>query len=157
MKLENQVVSLKLARRLKELGVKQESLFAWRHNVVGTYTIVHGIIGDTTASYEWASDIFLAAFTVAELLELLPNALMGTDPEHMVHQLLLEKQATQYKAMYLCATCKGVLVGVTQDTAADALAATLANMIESKPLTPPPPTYKHYERTKPTTSPSEVH
>lgn len=29
MKLENQVVSLDIAKRLKELGVKQESLFWW--------------------------------------------------------------------------------------------------------------------------------
>ena len=29
MKLENQVVSLELAQKLKELGVKQESLFYW--------------------------------------------------------------------------------------------------------------------------------
>ena len=28
MKLENQVVSLELAKKLKELGVKQDSLFA---------------------------------------------------------------------------------------------------------------------------------
>lgn len=30
MKLESQVVSLELAKKLKELGVKQESLFQWR-------------------------------------------------------------------------------------------------------------------------------
>ena len=29
MKLENQVVSLEIAKSLKELGVKQESLFYW--------------------------------------------------------------------------------------------------------------------------------
>ena len=29
MKLEDQVVSLELAKKLKELGVKQESLFYW--------------------------------------------------------------------------------------------------------------------------------
>lgn len=134
MKLEQQVISLELSKRLKELGVKQESLFQWKHNTEST----SGSIDDWvltqygTVPYEINSDYHASAFTVAELLEQIPHMLMGTDPEHMVHQLLLEKQATQYKAMYVCATCKGVLVGVTRETAADALAATFADMIESK-------------------------
>jgi hypothetical protein len=34
MPLENQVVSLELAKKLKELGMKQESLFYWCGNRV---------------------------------------------------------------------------------------------------------------------------
>lgn len=76
MKLENQVVSLDLAKRLKELGVKQESLFYW-------------VSGDIVALPEWRvaqkREIRLgkgqrtrdvetySAFTVAELGEMLPG------------------------------------------------------------------------------------
>ena len=85
MRVENQVISLEIAKRLKELGVKQESLFAWRHNVDGTYQVVHGLIGGTKASYDWASDIFIAAFTVAELGEFLPAFNPDSTPFQQLH------------------------------------------------------------------------
>lgn len=66
MKLEDQVVSLELAKKLKELGVKQESLFWW-HDGCSTWATphikseAHSCIGHT-----------FSAFTVAELGEMLP-------------------------------------------------------------------------------------
>lgn len=73
MKLENQVVSLDLAKRLKELGVKQESAFFWRHLFVNDES-------DRTTDDYWElmhqspMDIEqVAAFTVAELGEMLPR------------------------------------------------------------------------------------
>ena len=62
MELSQQVVSLELAKRLKELGVKQESLFYYSQNglVGGTYDVII------------SSSIICSAFTVAELGELLP-------------------------------------------------------------------------------------
>lgn len=71
MRLEQQVVSLELAKKLKELGVKQESYFYWcRHKnpekpqtpVVITYQ----------EAYENMFYIMASAFTVAELGEMLP-------------------------------------------------------------------------------------
>lgn len=43
MKLENQVVSLNLAKKLKELGAKQESLFYWTDGMKynGDYDLVY--------------------------------------------------------------------------------------------------------------------
>ena len=38
MKLEDQVVNLKLANKLKELGVKQESHFMWKYDA-GYYLV----------------------------------------------------------------------------------------------------------------------
>lgn len=67
MKLENQVCSLKLAKKLKGLGVKQKSLFWWDAN---------------DAFQEWFlrqpleprnKMIAVSAFTVAELGEMLPR------------------------------------------------------------------------------------
>jgi len=60
MKLEDQVCSLELAKRLKELGVKQESVFVYYEPEGG----IHFVDRDMRSG-----DI--AAFTVAELGELL--------------------------------------------------------------------------------------
>lgn len=60
MELENQVVSLELAKRLKELGVKQESVFKWVWHDWNLETVV----------YQPADNLGLqqySAFTVAEL------------------------------------------------------------------------------------------
>lgn len=70
MQLEKQVTSLELSKRLKELGVKQESLF---------YYFVGAVTGNTRLGYglHSKSDINFtnshtySAFTVAELGELL--------------------------------------------------------------------------------------
>ena len=66
MKLEQQVVSLELAKRLKELGVKQNSAFWWQELQNGKG---HLII-DTTDSF---SHVCFSAFSVAELGEMLPK------------------------------------------------------------------------------------
>ena len=76
MKLEQQVVSLELAKQLKESGVKQDSLFYWYGNGVTTEFRV--------VSEEWlhqprleTSDLKqkVSAFTVAELGEMLPKGI----------------------------------------------------------------------------------
>lgn len=75
MKLEYQVCSLELSKRLKELGVKQESQFYWLQysewnlHFRGKYV------------QEYYSDC-LSAFTVAELGYMLPNSIRvdGKEP-----------------------------------------------------------------------------
>lgn len=67
MKIEDQVCSLELAKRLKELGVKQEGLFKWASN-------------DNKVTFHiWPNPQLYAgdfiAFTVAELGEMLPSYL----------------------------------------------------------------------------------
>lgn len=72
MKIENQVVSLELSKKIKELGVKQDSLFSWwcdsyafseksRWMILDSKTERQGIVNG------------ISAFTVAELGELLPE------------------------------------------------------------------------------------
>jgi Fe-S oxidoreductase len=68
MKLEDQVVSLELAKRLKELGVEQESLFYWTHCPRGI-DLVH----QRSRMKKALSKYDFAAFTVAELGEMLPT------------------------------------------------------------------------------------
>jgi hypothetical protein len=71
MKLEDQVCSLELAKRLKELGVKQESLFYWV-SIQGKYFIQYAIFVDS----EYQSQLTYSAFTVAELGEGLPEKVL---------------------------------------------------------------------------------
>lgn len=70
MKLEDQVCSLELAKRLKKLGVKQKSYFWWnwppQEDILAPY-LCSG--EDCTTVNSWKR---VSAFTVAELGEMLP-------------------------------------------------------------------------------------
>jgi hypothetical protein len=80
MRIEDQVTSLELAKRLKELGVRQESLFWWVDE--GRYVPSWRVKFKKKAQVHWASrqeERFVSAFTVAELGELLPQRLFFED------------------------------------------------------------------------------
>ena len=64
MRIEAQVTSLELAKKLKELGVKQDSAWYWNKDGV---LCLHGLQEDSRYT-----DEEVAAFTVAELGEKLP-------------------------------------------------------------------------------------
>jgi hypothetical protein len=77
MDLQNQVCSLESAKKLKELGVKQESLFYWQH--LTDFSISKGMDFKPELNYKkqgyagasiWEET---SAFTVAELGEMLPK------------------------------------------------------------------------------------
>lgn len=68
MKLEDQVTSLELSKKLKELGVKQDSLWYW---MTGHEKLVSKqYFGEETMLKK---DLLRSAFTVAELGEMLPT------------------------------------------------------------------------------------
>lgn len=73
MKLENQVVSLKLAKKLKELGFKQESHFYWVH-INGAERDEWVILSKKEFSSKYNH---YPAYTVAELGEMLPEKYMS--------------------------------------------------------------------------------
>jgi hypothetical protein len=69
MKIEDQVCSLELAQKLKELGVKQSSLFSFIYYKGMTFT---GYELKQTA-WKLEDQEYVSAFTVAELGEMLPE------------------------------------------------------------------------------------
>jgi hypothetical protein len=73
MELKDQVVSLDLARRLKELGVKQDSLFFyWKpENEINEHYIL--IYEQNLSIHEYIKNKSISAFTCAELLNILPH------------------------------------------------------------------------------------
>jgi hypothetical protein len=92
--LEHHVCSLELARRLKELGVKQESFFYWMDGELCCNSPAKNIWINDDKIIEFDSPFedrifpkeILSAFTASELLELLPSRITINE---------------QLKAMYL--------------------------------------------------------
>lgn len=82
MKLEHQVCTLALGRRLKELGVEQDSQFYWvEHPVTHEYQVWFGEVlwcGEDDQNRKRPIK-HISAFTVAELGEMLPAAIDGDD------------------------------------------------------------------------------
>ena len=75
MRLEDQVVSFELAKKLKDLGVEQSSVFDYQRSWHDKpYKLNPG------GSWETADkDGRISAFTVAELGEMLPNHIIGDE------------------------------------------------------------------------------
>lgn len=125
MELQQQVASLELCKKLKALGVKQKSLFYWARS--GIY--VPGFTSEDEPSY---GIIFIknhneqdsyqySAFTVSELVELLP-AEIGNP-----HLEMVKNRDGSYGIEYLC-LYDGYTVAITF---ADACAKMLVKLIEN--------------------------
>jgi hypothetical protein len=77
MTIEKQVTNLEISKRLKELGVKQESIFSWymytsgdlNDGVAESYKIMMGTPHKNTSE--------ISAFTVAELGEMVLSPMSG--------------------------------------------------------------------------------
>lgn len=138
MKLENQVASLELAKRLKELGVKQESLWYWlkAYSDDRYHVVLEGGFN------KFNKDDY-SAFTVAELGEMLPNTIDINETEttkwhgstysnlHTIALLELHKGDIEYSAIGM----KRYFCSVSGDTEADARAKMLIYLIENKLIT----------------------
>lgn len=114
MTLESQVVSLPLAKRLKELGVKQESLFYWSKHK----NDVPQVLFDPIFPHSYVT---CSAFTVAELGLLLPvmtTSYRGTSKPSGKWCCEYDERTKFYA-----------------DTEADARTLTLIHLIEQKLIT----------------------
>lgn len=77
MEIEKQVCSLELAKRLKELGVTQESIFWWGRVSGNSWSVYH---------LNKLQPKSISAFTVAELGEMLPEYVMRGGRRHTLRQ-----------------------------------------------------------------------
>lgn len=119
MELEKQVVSLDLSRKLKELGVKQESVFVWSvpdpsQAKNADEKLVLGKYCEVLLCYrqqDWGGRGFEAipAYTIQELLELLPLEIKGDweDYQMVVFRMNAENGGEVFQVRY---------EGIDQDT-----------------------------------------
>lgn len=134
MELKDQVVSLKLAKKLKELGVKQDSLFYWEE-VIDKYGVESKLIYGTKPKnrkgvYKIAGaweENFYSAFTVPELGDMLPDYLKTKDG---YLQLTSYKFPTTWAIVYIKEN--KIIFSTERDTEANARAKMLIYLIENK-------------------------
>lgn len=130
MKLEDQVCSLELAKRLKELGVKQESAFRWIP--MGAEPVLCPVPEfDDDGETKYMPDA-CSAFTVAELGEMLPDEIVVGKKSYY---LALRKRKIFYARPndYEEEALPGVFPG---DTESDARAKMLVYLLENKLVKP---------------------
>ncbi len=125
MKLEQQVVSLDFAKRLKELGVKQESLYRWVQDPnEHADPKSHYLTQPQTFQDGWS------AFTVAELGEMFPPYIIKDG----LSLILLIIRSSVWRLHYGDPSQKEsvIFTAFTNDSEADARARFLAYLLENK-------------------------
>ncbi len=91
IKIEQQVCSLELAKRIKELGVEQESLFYYNNKEICIAKRLHYIkdrshITTFSSSYHSCNnEKIYSAFTVAELGVMLPSIITLNNRKHILN------------------------------------------------------------------------
>lgn len=138
MELSKQVCSLELSQKLKELGVKQESLFYFYskapHTLLCEMRKGMWLDEDGWPSTTLEVDDLISAFTVAELGELLPYEVEDFNHTYRLHS---SKENGKYVLSYLLKdSSDGEFLLVSEaDTEADARAKCLVYLLENKLIT----------------------
>lgn len=127
MTLEQQVCSLDLAKRLKELGVKQESFFCW--SVSDLQSMTPEVTTTLYAGSIHGKGFNFSAFTVAELGEMLKNGTHWDNPNFASPFPEWSGRLGKWESELP----KGAWI--TCDTEADARAKMLIYLIENKLIT----------------------
>lgn len=135
MKLENQLVSLELAKKLKELGVEQLSYF---------YHVEYSNLGElefdiysqdkinSVKESGWDFEFIASAFTVAELGEMLPHMIENTN-NGIEENLFLVIEFVK-EIMYRNTELDKTRINFTDDTEANARAKMLIYLLENSLL-----------------------
>jgi len=121
MNLEDQVCSLELAKRLHELGVKQESLFFWWE------WQEHTILRYSAYAPEISGEMPYSAFTVAELGDMLPSIVLSeTKHGSDKHQLEFNHRAGYWQSIYYAS------IQISDKNESNSRAKILIHLIENK-------------------------
>jgi hypothetical protein len=126
MTLESQVCSLELARKLKELGVKQDSYFRWYRGKI--------LRGNQLTQELRRGAPPVSAFTVAELGEMLPR--LANYRIWQQHSTNSSKLAGKW-AITINDVKDDKFDDLTADTEADARAKMLIYLIKTKLISTP--------------------
>lgn len=134
MNLQDQVVSLELAKKLDELGVKQDSLFYWNKSMSIVFPEPWVVLSEESGI---GKSQICSAFTVAELGELLPARI--TNPETRNMDFLRFNKGDDYKQDHRAdwtveyhTSFYAPLIRIVADTEANARAKMLVYLIENK-------------------------
>ena len=137
MNLENQVCSLDLAKRLKKLGVKQESLFYWIYSpyITEDFTWVLMYRNENQINKFVNNVEFISAFTVAELEELLPfyiqTQVTGSSSYDGKYYLKIEKGVEDWLIGYVMDHKLPPLIALMRKNLTTAFAEMLIWLIEN--------------------------
>jgi len=130
MKLENQVVSLELAKKMKDLGFKQDSLWWWVINQDSAFTDWGLESQRYIKYYKKDNKEYYSAFTVAELGEMLPVQTI-IDKQNSYFDFYKEKQG--WFCVANSKNYKGIMVKIAENLA-DAMAKMLIWLKENSYL-----------------------
>ena len=127
MKLEQQVCSLELSQKLKELGVKQESCFYWVKYPNGWAIAPERYVELRPTEYGETS-----AFTVAELGDMLPVELQIYTYPVQIGSPSYERHKMEWCCIHEEGNDEGRDIKMFCHTEADARAKMLIYLLESK-------------------------
>ena len=122
MKLEDQCISLELAKRLKELGVKQESIFVHLDCGVGKDIWLYSQAVHCYKPHEMTS-----AFTAGELGEMLPFRIFYNERWHGIEMV---KGSCEYLITYRFGLSQYPRLVIFDKTESNARALMLIHLIE---------------------------
>lgn len=133
MKLEDQVCSLELSKKLKELGVKQESYFYWHYTVYTHDPFGWRIIHDDQLNIlaEKKDENVMSVFTVAELGEILPKEITINNIHYFYTQIPCKDLKT-WSIFYRNDMCGMPNCDVYDKSEANARAKMLIYLLENK-------------------------
>lgn len=134
MKLEQQVTSRELSQKLKDLGVKQESLFYWHFTEYEDALVLfgdeHTSIVEEGKRHEFVG--YVSAFTVAELGEMLPLML---DVDGFIVSWESTKKLNSWSVYLENGNYKKMSPEFKADTEAEARGLMLVYLLENKLIT----------------------